>query len=99
MAGKSEELTEEELKELYSPIYDNPALNHEIRESLLREAILHKLNMMLREYGIEEEDPKNSWLMLSYNLARVYHPGFVIIRKHRRPSGRPRRWDNQSQQQ
>src|SRR5262245_25487706 len=98
MVTKPKKLTAEERKELHSPIQDtNALLPKEWREERVREAMIRKLHLLLREHGIGSEFT-NPWSILSYVLAKQYHPGFRVETEYRRSSGRPRKWDFQSQQ-
>jgi hypothetical protein len=99
MVAKPKKLTQEERKELYSPIRDvNALMSKELREERVRNAMTRKLKLLLREHGIGTE-LKNPWLILSYVLARQYHPGFRVETEYKRGSGRPRKWGFQRQQQ
>jgi hypothetical protein len=97
--AKPKKLTEEERRELHSPIQNtNALLPREWREERVRGAMSRKLQLLLREHGIGSEF-KNPWLILSYVLAKQYHPGFRVETEYRRGTGRPRKWGFQRQQQ
>jgi hypothetical protein len=99
MAAKPKKLTQEERKELFAQIQDtNALLPKEWREERVRNAMTRKLQLLLREHGIGSEF-NNPWLILSYVLAKQYHPGFRVETKYKRGSGRPRKWEFQRQQQ
>jgi hypothetical protein len=99
LVAKSKKLTAEERKELYSPIQDvNALMPKDLREEQVRNAMARKLQLLLREHGIGREF-KEPWLILSYVLAKQYHPGFRVETEYKRGSGRPRKWGFQRQQQ
>src|SRR5262245_45124312 len=98
MVTKPKKLTAEEHKELHSPIQDtNALLPKEWREERVRKAMIRKLYLLLREHGIGGEFT-NPWSILSYVLAKQYHPGFQVETEYRSSSGRPRKWGFQQQQ-
>jgi hypothetical protein len=97
--AKPKKLTAEERKELLSPIQDvNALMPKDLREERVRNAMSRKLQLLLREHGIGSEF-KDPWLILSYVLAKQYHPGFRVETEYKRGSGRPRKWGFQRQQQ
>ncbi len=54
-------------------------------------AYLRKIELLLDEYGIARDDPER-WLLLAFELARDFVPGFAI--DNRKAAGRPPTWKN-----